>query len=321
MKQKFSIVIPVYNVAPYLRQCLDSLLAQSYKDFEVICVDDGSTDGSGEILDEYSDRDCRLRVVHQTNSGVSAARNKGLEEAAGDWMLFLDADDYIESDLLHQLAESIPVGVDVVGYLVKHIEENGSPSKIQRNQFVPIVTTGDRLLLEDRRYGCYQSCGWDKIYRRDFLNQKGLSYSVELKLGEDVLFAQMALALASKVAVLATEAAYCYRNRSGSATDHLTIERELDGVKKLKILVDFYRRNKRPGLAKSICANIRTMIIVPFRNDPALHHEWLTILLRQRSFRRLSAPFLLVHGKMKMKILAVLLLLPNKWLVEVLSRI
>lgn len=91
---KFSIIIPVYNVAPYLRECLDSVLVQTYTSWEAICVDDGSTDGSGVILDEYAARDARFRVVHKVNEGVSAARNYALDIAKGDYVQFVDADDH-----------------------------------------------------------------------------------------------------------------------------------------------------------------------------------------------------------------------------------
>lgn len=90
---KFSIIIPVYNVDPYLRECLDSVLSQTFSDWEAICVDDGSTDGSGAILDEYAEKDARFRVIHQKNAGVSAARNVALDCARGEWIGFLDADD------------------------------------------------------------------------------------------------------------------------------------------------------------------------------------------------------------------------------------
>lgn len=104
MKPKFSIIIPVYNVAPYLRECLDSVLAQTFTDWEAICVDDGSTDGSGAILDEYSDKDGRFKVIHQKNAGVSAARNTALEAAVGEWITFLDADDRIDTERLSSLS-------------------------------------------------------------------------------------------------------------------------------------------------------------------------------------------------------------------------
>lgn len=96
----FSIIIPVYNVAPYLRECLDSVLAQTFTDWEAICVDDGSTDDSGTILDQYATKDNRFRVFHQQNAGVSAARNAALDMARGRWVLFLDGDDIWCPDLL-----------------------------------------------------------------------------------------------------------------------------------------------------------------------------------------------------------------------------
>lgn len=102
----FSIIIPVYNVAPYLRECLDSVLAQTFKDWEAICVDDGSTDGSGEILDEYAAKDSRFRVFHQPNAGVSAARNKALDEAMGEWVCFIDADDSVREGWLLEIHEA-----------------------------------------------------------------------------------------------------------------------------------------------------------------------------------------------------------------------
>ena len=101
----FSIIIPVYNVAPYLRECLDSVLAQTFTDWEAICVDDGSTDGSGTILDEYAVKDKRFRVIHQRNAGVSAARNAALDHATGEWLCFVDADDKVECHWLHDIAD------------------------------------------------------------------------------------------------------------------------------------------------------------------------------------------------------------------------
>lgn len=95
-KPLFSIIIPVYNTAPYLRDCLDSIFNQTFTDWECICVDDGSTDNSSHILDEYQQKDKRFKVIHQKNTGVSVARNKGLDMASGKWVSFVDADDIIE---------------------------------------------------------------------------------------------------------------------------------------------------------------------------------------------------------------------------------
>ena len=103
----FSIVIPIYNVAQYLHECLDSLLAQTFTDWEAICVDDGSADGSGQILDEYAAHDARIRVVHQPNAGVSIARNNGLSRVKGDYIGFVDADDVLGRDWLKAAADAI----------------------------------------------------------------------------------------------------------------------------------------------------------------------------------------------------------------------
>lgn len=100
----FSIIIPVYNVEPYLRECLDSVRAQAFADWEALCVDDGSSDGSGTILDEYATKDRRFRVIHQPNAGVSAARNAALDIAQGEWICFLDSDDKVECHWLEDIA-------------------------------------------------------------------------------------------------------------------------------------------------------------------------------------------------------------------------
>lgn len=104
---KFSIIIPVYNVASYLRECLDSVLAQSCADWEAVCVDDGSTDGSGAILDEYAAKDGRFRVIHQKNAGVGAARNAALNVVRGEWVCFLDADDKVECNWIFDMAGGV----------------------------------------------------------------------------------------------------------------------------------------------------------------------------------------------------------------------
>lgn len=110
MSPKFSIIIPVYNVAPYLRECLDSVLAQTYTDWEAICVDDGSTDGSGAILDEYAEKDKRVKVIHQKNQGVAKAREVGLAAAKGEYIGWVDSDDTIEPEHFEKLYQAAEIG-------------------------------------------------------------------------------------------------------------------------------------------------------------------------------------------------------------------
>ncbi|AQP45765.1 glycosyltransferase family 2 protein [Tessaracoccus flavus] len=110
-----SVIVPVYNVAPYLTQCLDSVLAQTFGDFELLLVDDGSTDGSSALCDAYAARDDRVRVVHQPNAGLSAARNAGLKLALGEFITFLDGDDWFDAATLAVARQTaLASGADVV---------------------------------------------------------------------------------------------------------------------------------------------------------------------------------------------------------------
>ena len=97
---QISVIVPVYNVEPYLRQCVDSILNQTFTDFELLLVDDGSTDRSGAICDEYASLDARVKVFHTTNRGVSAARNLGIDKASAEWITFVDSDDWVEKSYL-----------------------------------------------------------------------------------------------------------------------------------------------------------------------------------------------------------------------------
>lgn len=105
MNELFTVVMPVYNVEKYLRKCLDSVSTQTYENFECIMIDDGSTDNSGKICDEYANSDSRFRVIHQENQGLSAARNKGIDEAKGKYLIFVDSDDWIGKDFLKNSVE------------------------------------------------------------------------------------------------------------------------------------------------------------------------------------------------------------------------
>ena len=103
MHPKISIIIPIYKVEKYIRECLDSILNQTFTDWEALLIDDGSPDNSGVICDEYAAKDNRFKVFHKENGGVSSARNLGLEKATGEWVTFIDADDWIEKEAVYQL--------------------------------------------------------------------------------------------------------------------------------------------------------------------------------------------------------------------------
>lgn len=104
---KLSVIVPIYNVEPYLRQCLDSIVNQTYRNLEIILVDDGSPDNCGAICDEYAEKDERIFVVHKQNGGLSAARNDGIARATGEWITFVDSDDWCDTDYYEQLFKAL----------------------------------------------------------------------------------------------------------------------------------------------------------------------------------------------------------------------
>lgn len=202
---KVSVVIPVYNIAPHLRQCLDSVLGQTLKEIEVICVDDGSTDDSPAILRDYAAKDGRLRVITQTNAGPGVARNAGMEQASGEYLIFLDSDDWFEPNFLENMlytAERYKADVTIC----KTVEfdtatEEELPSDwMLKTRYVP----GESFVPAQAAEHLFQftyGWPWDKLYRMDFVRLHGLHYPA-LRNSEDLVFVFPSLALAQKIAIL-----------------------------------------------------------------------------------------------------------------------
>ncbi len=226
---KFSIIIPVYNVEPYLRDCLNSIVAQSYHDYEVICVNDGSTDGSLAILLEYESKYANIVVIDSLNGGTASARNKGLEVAQGDYIWFVDSDDWIEKDALQLLNDKLTdKTLDVLCFNGKlKYEEDGRIE--QDSGFEENLLSGweyyNKYALIKRKF--HFVCVVLRLYRREFLIQNGLYFkngvSFEDNLWIPVVF-YYAQTIRSISAVL-----YTYRIRQGSKM-HTVNEKALIGL-------------------------------------------------------------------------------------------
>lgn len=233
MTPRFSIIIPVYNVAPYLRECLDSVQAQAFADWEAICVDDGSSDASSSILDEYAAGDSRIMVIHQKNYGVAVARNRGLVAASGEWVLFLDADDYWASDLLEEMARVAGrEDSDWVRFGFTRVADSGrrqSPSvqpggKCDIVEGVPSVR---HWAVENLTVGGYCCC--NLIRRSKIL----ANFPVGVKYGEDALFL-LQVAYGVKKIVISDYAGYYYRDTPGSA-----MKRKFSSAERLEFFKTF----------------------------------------------------------------------------------
>lgn len=199
---KVSIIVPVYNVAPYLRQCMDSAIDQTYRNIEIICIDDGATDKSGEMLDEYAKLDDRVNVVHTNNAGVASARNIGLSLASGEYLLFVDGDDWIDTATCQKAVESISAeATDIVMWpYIREFSDHSYPKTIFRGQ--KLFDETECRKLQRRMIGLSNeelahpenadalSTVWGKLYRREIIEQNHLRFADLSRIGtyEDGLF-------------------------------------------------------------------------------------------------------------------------------------
>ena len=199
-KAKVSIIVPVYNIPElYLRNCIDSILIQSVKEFELILVDDGSPDNSGKICDEYSAKDNRIIVIHKKNAGVAAARNSGLEIANSDWITCVDPDDWIESNYLatfFSMIEQVRADVYICSCFVNYSKTQVENPFFKDNKIFAAGKDKDRMMLQflcgnilgDNLCTADSGSPWCKFYRLDFLKKYGLKFDEKLARMEDNKF-------------------------------------------------------------------------------------------------------------------------------------
>ncbi|MBQ4613065.1 MAG: glycosyltransferase [Clostridia bacterium] len=227
---RFSVILPVYNVEKYLQLCVDSVLAQTFNDYELILVDDGSTDGSPQLCDKLAEQDARIRVIHKPNGGLSDARNAGTADAKGDYIIYIDSDDFVLSNtFLEQVADKAADFPDLIFYkFVKYFDSDGRKEPC-RFSYVnamqqPGYTEQIRALVEaDAFYGM----AWIKAIKRSLLVDNRIAFEVGL-LGEDMEWNYHVVYHARSVSFV-DEAFIAYRQREGSITS----------THKLKNLTDF----------------------------------------------------------------------------------
>lgn len=178
---KISIIIPIYNAEKYLGRCVDSILSQTFTDFEVLLIDDGSPDSSPAICDEYAKRDPRVRVFHKPNGGVSSARNLGLDNAKGEWITFIDADDYITKDLLYDYI----LDSDSSDLVIQGFSHNKDFDVSLPNQILDGEDLIDKFIDIDSEIKGFV---WNKLYRRDIIKNNNIKFDENISMIEDLLF-------------------------------------------------------------------------------------------------------------------------------------
>lgn len=186
---KLSIIVPVYKVEKYLSKCIDSILSQSYENFELILVEDGSPDNSPRICDEYAVKDSRVRVVHKENEGVGLARNTGIEQSLGQWILFVDSDDYIEQGYFKKGVDEIINNYSLDCLIFPNIKDN---EETQESVVIDNIIDEDALIDSRQMFRLTElfersSCIYSKFYKKDLLDSQSIRFA-NTPVYEDVLF-------------------------------------------------------------------------------------------------------------------------------------
>ena len=201
-KPRVSIICPVYKVENYLSRCIESIINQKYKNFELILIDDGSPDKSGEICEKYADKDERIKVFHKINGGVSSARNLGLEQSSGEWIAFVDTDDWLDEDFLNPI-ESVDDNIELI-HQGKKMEYPDTGSKVDKLKHIGVFDTKE-LLTSSK----WSSFCWSFFFKRELVEKNKLVFNEQLKFSEDRLFI-MQYAMLSKKMLFVSSAPYHY---------------------------------------------------------------------------------------------------------------
>ena len=202
---KISIIVPVYNVEKYLPRCIDSILSQTFKDFELLLIDDGSPDNSGKICDEYAQKDSRVRVFHKPNGGVSSARNLGLDNAQGEWITFIDSDDYIGDDFL-EIPDNTLEDLLIQNY--KLIIDGELFLKSFEKKV--ILDSGMKDLVNENIAKRIYRVPWAKFFKKSIIDNNNIRFADGVKIGEDTLFVLDYLCFTRSVRYMSSSS-YMYR--------------------------------------------------------------------------------------------------------------
>lgn len=313
---KYSVIIPVYNVEKYINRCLKSILSQRYNDLEIIVIDNGSTDSSGSICDIYANEDANISVYHIENHGVGSARNFGLSKARGEFIYFVDSDDYLVGNLFAEFEDKLTPDLDLLVFSYYNSFEQEMTEKNRKKKILPYNGSYDKydfskifkdLFLSDMLYTV-----WNKLYRREFLIENNISFE-KYELGEDVRFNLNAYRNVNKV-YLSQDSYYVYViGRKGSAMSSYNPKRlqyqlqelelvdsllkdwnidssNLDNTVKARILMSNIHNIskqklpviKKVKLVKEICKSKDMADFI--RNDSSILNPLVKMLLRCRMY-------------------------------------
>lgn len=265
---KVSIIIPVYNVEKYLPRCVQSALSQTYKDIEVILVDDGAEDDSGIMCDKYAICDKRIKVIHKDNGGLSSARNAGIEKANGEAVFFLDSDDYISEDCISKMVKLMEdYSADVSIIQMKYIPETFNEELNQDKEKI-LEMTSEKAIEESLYQRLYTCCAPAKLYRRKIIDDIRFPLG---RISEDLATCHLFLNNAEKV-VYSSYYGYYYRQHESSIM-HVFKENRLDALEWAKN-IEFFCAERYPIIIGAACCrtfNVAVHLILDLPSNCSNH--------------------------------------------------
>lgn len=244
-----TIIIPVYNAEKFLERCVMSILEQTYKNWELLLIDDGSPDNSGRLCDDWSKKDSRVKVYHKKNGGVSSARNLGLDEAKGDWIMFVDSDDWISKDCLEVCLASLAAhNCDVLQYNYYKVYPNGN--QIQESNISSPASTLEEYV--SAAPGTVGVCVGGGIYRKSIIEEHGIRFDERMKYAEDGVFVLTTLLYSARMMHIEPSMYFYYMNEN-SAMHRINIDAYLDS---LILQIDFLDKH---SVFQKLYRNLVTM--------------------------------------------------------------
>lgn len=271
---KISIIVPAYNAEKHLAQCIESILAQTYSNLEIILVDDGSKDSTGKICDDYQKKDERIKVIHQPNAGVSKARNMGLDIATGKYVMFIDADDFYEKNACEVLYREI--SQKQADYVVgNYIHTNANGEKWEQPLFDQTQYGNFELSMKDYQKSIFvmNSVVWNKVFSREFLEKYKLRF-VEGALAEDAIFSIGCYAHAKR-AYYINDVVYNYRQNENNSSISTNCSREYFTRinASYKMLYDIFKETNELGFFRYFYARITPYLLCKIVDTDKLNED------------------------------------------------
>lgn len=313
-----SIILPVYNVLPFLDKCVESVISQSYRDLEIILVDDGSTDGSGERCDYYAKQDDRIKVIHKPNGGLSDARNAGIAIAQGEYITFIDSDDYILPDYIEYLYNRITRdNADMAVCQVTFVDEHDQELSVGGVSVDKVVNGNENCMKAFLTDTAIDTPAWRKLYRTSMFST-GIHYPVG-RYHEDVFTTYKLIALCETISV-GSRPLYAYRQRPGSIVNSTFSPKHLDAItgniERYTFISSRFPRLE-PMAVKGIlhAANICSMRIAKSKTDA---QPYLSTL--QPLYRKFLKSYLKSNCRTASKIFATAAWINLSLLIKIISR-